>query len=89
MVTGNLMTEGRVLKYDTCARGDSWRHVLHPVSGSYEAWLISRSEDASKEIGATGIIVFDFEFFIGNRCAPVTAAGSVGNHLHQFQIGLH
>jgi hypothetical protein len=33
---------------------------------SYEAWLRGRNGDASKKIFvATGIIVFDFELFIG------------------------
>ena len=35
---------------------------------SYERWLISRNEDASKRIFvATGILVFDFDLFIGDR----------------------
>ena len=34
----------------------------------YEAWLICYNEDASKKIFvATGILVFDFELFIGDR----------------------
>ena len=36
----------------------------------YEAWLKCRNEDASKKIFvAKGILVFDFEIFIGGRCA--------------------
>jgi len=38
------------------------------LSISYERWLICRNEDASKKIVATGILVFDFELFIGVRC---------------------
>jgi len=35
---------------------------------SFKHWLIGRNEDASKKIFlATGILVFDFEFFIGER----------------------
>ena len=35
---------------------------------SYERWLKCRNEDASKKIFvATGILVFDFELFIGVR----------------------
>ena len=35
---------------------------------SSEHWLISRNKDASKKIFvATGILVFDFELFIGGR----------------------
>jgi hypothetical protein len=35
---------------------------------SYEAWLIGRNVDASKNIFmATGILVFDVELFIGAR----------------------
>jgi len=35
---------------------------------SYEAWLIRRNVDASKKIfAAIGILLFDFEFFIGGR----------------------
>ncbi|MBL7146848.1 MAG: hypothetical protein ISS76_21605 [Phycisphaerae bacterium] len=36
---------------------------------SYEAWLISCNEDASKEIFvAIGILVFGFELSIGESC---------------------
>jgi len=31
----------------------------------YEAWLIRRNMDASKEYVAIGILAFDFELFIG------------------------
>ena len=43
-------------------------NFLKAVQISYEHWLKCRKEDASKKIVATGIIVFDFEFFIGGRC---------------------
>ena len=39
------------------------------VQIGYEAWLRGRNVDASKKISvATGIIVFDFDLFIGERC---------------------
>ena len=38
------------------------------VQISYEAWLKCRNEDTSKKIFvATGILVFDFELFIGGQ----------------------
>jgi len=37
-----------------------WQRII-----SYGCWLISRNEDASKKIVATGILVFAFELFIG------------------------
>ena len=44
----------------------------------YEAWLICDNEDASKKIfEATGILVFDFEFFIGELCVHVVCVFQV------------
>jgi hypothetical protein len=44
------------------------------VQINYEAWLIGRDIDASKKIFvATGILVFDFELFIGERCEETSS----------------
>ncbi len=40
------------------------------ASIGYEAWLICDNEDASK-IVATGILIFDFELFIGFHLIPL------------------
>ena len=43
-----------------------------------EAWLISRSVDASKKsLVAAGILVFDFEFVIGALCEKERAGDSL------------
>jgi len=36
-------------------------------------WLICRNEDASKKIVATGILMFEFEFFIVVHLAPLVS----------------
>ena len=44
---------------------------LKAVQISYQRWLKCSNENASKKIVARGILVFDFELFIGERCRLV------------------
>jgi len=49
------------------AASQKWKIIYLQVL-SCERWLICRNEDASKKIFmAAGILVFDFELFIGGR----------------------
>jgi hypothetical protein len=43
------------------------KELYVPCSLGSACWLICRNEEASKKIVATGILVFDFELFIGVR----------------------
>jgi len=48
------------------------------ASLSYATWLISRNVEASKKIFvATGILVFDFELFIGGQLQKLRADNSL------------
>jgi len=49
---------------------------------SHETWLIGRKVDAAKNIFlATRILVFDFEFLIGERCPVVSDCEGTVPHL--------
>jgi len=48
------------------AASQKWKIICLQVL-SCEHWLICRNEDASKKICGNGIVVFDFELFIGGR----------------------
>ena len=67
-----------------------WTYKIHKICKhfqcpprplSYEAWLTSRNEDASKKIFvAIGIVVFDFELFISDLFTSSSYVGVALSH---------